>query len=463
MATVTGIKRIGFGCARITPSPPHQAALLAALQHGVRLFDTAPNYGHAGASERAVGQALATHFAQHKGQRDEMTVCTKFGYYQAKEGEAPPPEGVAVGEAGGGLHFSLHPEVMERELKQSLERLQLDAVDVLYVHNPEHFLADLLLKHEIQQQAGGAAATDEAKLAATLQEERTKLKDRLVRAFEALEGAVASGKIRHGYGVSSNGFALNPKEALHLPLSMVWDAAAEGAKRAGKATPSLRTIQLPLNLLEPGGLVTAAQARSKGLEVVANRPLTAVSQGGLYRLVNTAAISAGGPPEGYMEACRGALDLFNPTALFEGKAEADLTEEEVETREGCRIIQELIRDMNRQLTSFTSAEAYTQELERRIIPMIASTFESLDEAAADALQAFFSKYGEMVRYHAALRAVEACKGAGHVLPEGGSLHEYALKWLLEKVPKQLTGVLVGMPQATYVEDVVRIVSSSSSG
>ena len=462
-AAATGIRRIGFGCARITPSPPHLQALAAALQHGIRLFDTAPNYGHAGASERAVGQALATHFRGTSTEdRDEVTVCTKFGYYQPVEGHAPGPESVPVGSKDeGGLHFSLHPEVMEHELKGSLARLHLEAVDLLYVHNPEHFLADILLRHE----TGEKSFADDAALAAAMQEERLKLKDRLVRAFEALEGAVSSGKIRKGYGVSSNGFGLNPKEGLHLSLSMVLDAAAEGAKRAGKATPSLRAIQLPLNLLEPGGLVVAAQARAKGIEVYANRPLTAVSQGGLYRLVNQAAVG-GEPPEGYMEACRTALELFNPTGLFEGKAEEALTEEEKETREGCRIIQELIRDMNRQLTSFTSPETYTQELERRIIPMIASTFESLEEEAADALQTFFVKYGEMVRYHAAVRAVEACRAAGHVLEEGGReggregrglLHEYGLRWLVEKVPKQLSGVLVGMPQEAYVHDVARIV------
>ncbi|KAM3575221.1 hypothetical protein VYU27_002807 [Nannochloropsis oceanica] len=460
-AAAIGIRRIGFGCARITPSPPHLQALAAALKHGIRLFDTAPNYGHIGASERAVGQALAKHFQETGAEcRDEVTVCTKFGYFQPAEGHARGPERVSVGSKDeGGLQFSLHPEVMEHELKGSLERLQLEAVDLLYVHNPEHFLADILLRHE----TGERSFADDKGLAAAMQEERHKLKDRLVRAFEALEGAVARGKIRKGYGVSSNGFGLSSKEGLHLSLSMVLDAAAEGAKRAGKNAPSLRAIQLPLNLLEPGGLVVAAQARAKGIEVYANRPLTAVSQGGLYRLVNKAA-AGGEPPEGYMEACRTALELFNPSFLFEGKAEEALTEEEKETREGCRIIQELIRDMNRQLTSFTSTESYTQELERRIIPLIASTFESLDESAADALQVFFVKYGEMVRYHAAVRAVEACKTAGHVLEEGkergreggGLLHEYALRWLLEKIPRQLSGVLVGMPQEAYVHDVVRI-------
>lgn len=137
---------------------------------------------------------------------------------------------------------------------------------------------------------------------------------------------------------------------------------------------------------------------------------------------------------------------------------SQLTEEEKEVREGCRIIQELIREMNKQLTSFTSMEVYSQELERRIIPLIASTFESLDEEAADRLQSFFHHYGEMVRYNAAARVVDVCRGAGHVLKDQQLLHHYALQWLLEKVPNQLSTVLVGMPQEAYVQDIVEMVS-----
>ncbi len=129
---------------------------------------------------------------------------------------------------------------------------------------------------------------------------------------------------------------------------------------------------------------------------------------------------------------------------------------ELDIREGCRIIQDLIRDMNHQLPAFTSTESYTQELERRIIPLIASTFESLEDDAADRLQAFFQRYGEMVRFNAAERVTEACKAAGHAPAEGQPLHEYAMRWLLGRVPKQLTTVLVGMPQEAYVKEALRI-------
>lgn len=149
-----------------------------------------------------------------------------------------------------------------------------------------------------------------------------------------------------------------------------------------------------------------------------------------------------------------------PTQPNPSHPSSELSPEEHDIREGCRIIQELIRDMNQQLPSFTSAESYTQELERRIIPLIASTFESLDDEAADRLQAFFQRYGEMVRFNAAERVTEVCRASGHVSPAGQPLHEYALRWLLARVPKQLTTVLVGMPQEAYVKDVLRIAASN---
>lgn len=100
--------------------------------------------------------------------------------------------------------------------------------------------------------------------------------------------------------------------------------------------------------------------------------------------------------------------------------------------------------------------------------MIAGTFEALDDEAADRLQAFFQRYGEMVRFNAAERVTAVCRAAGHVPNNsnekepgqpGQPLHDYALRWLLDRVPKQLTTVLVGMPQEVYVRDVLRIAAS----
>lgn len=54
--------------------------------------------------------------------------------------------------------------------------------------------------------------------------------------------------------------------------------------------------------------------------------------------------------------------------------------------QGCRFLQQLVQDMNAQLTTFTSLEHYEAELGGSITPMIADKFEALDEDSADLLQ-----------------------------------------------------------------------------
>jgi aryl-alcohol dehydrogenase-like predicted oxidoreductase len=85
------------------------ALVAAALNHGVNLFDTAPNYA-ATNSERILGEALV-------GKRDQVVLVSKFGH--RPEG----PKDFSV----GWFHESL---------AASLKRLRTDYLDVLLLHNP---------------------------------------------------------------------------------------------------------------------------------------------------------------------------------------------------------------------------------------------------------------------------------------------------------------------------------------
>lgn len=290
----SNISRLGFGAAKCGLNPTSMTALQTALKLGIRTIDTAPNYGIDGASERLIGQVLKE---QPTISRAEVNLTTKFGYFPSGTGmeklDAVPIE-------HSGFSYSLHPEVMRRELSHSLERLQTSYVDVLFVHNPEHYLAHMLLEKELGREGEGQKR-------AVLSEERQKLKGRLQETFTALEEEVAAGRIK-SYGVSSNAFSLSRTEDVYMSFNEVYAAARLAAKTLGKSQPSLSTIQLPMNLMEPEGIATAASARSRGVEVVVNRPFTAVVQKGLYRLIDTPNVE---PPAGYMEACKDALEYFN--------------------------------------------------------------------------------------------------------------------------------------------------------
>ncbi len=108
---------------------------------GIRYFDTAPHYG-LGLSERRLGAFLATKT------RDQFTISTKVGRLLR-----PNPSG--AGHLDDENDFAVPADLkrvwdfsaggIRRSLDESLERLGLDSVDILYLHDPERddLLADL--------------------------------------------------------------------------------------------------------------------------------------------------------------------------------------------------------------------------------------------------------------------------------------------------------------------------------
>jgi D-threo-aldose 1-dehydrogenase len=90
-----------------------------AYEFGLRFFDTAPLYG-AGKSERWLGAALRDL------PRDEIVVATKVGRLIRPDTTGKP---IAT--------FNFSYDGVMRSLEESLERLGLDRVDVLHIHDPD--------------------------------------------------------------------------------------------------------------------------------------------------------------------------------------------------------------------------------------------------------------------------------------------------------------------------------------
>jgi D-threo-aldose 1-dehydrogenase len=107
-----------------------RAVVDRAWEHGLRLFDTAPLYG-SGLSEHRVGAALRDR------PRNDFVLSTKVGRLLRAGGRpaamfegTPPLEPV----------FDFSFDSVVRSLEESLERLGLDRVDVVYIHDPDdHF------------------------------------------------------------------------------------------------------------------------------------------------------------------------------------------------------------------------------------------------------------------------------------------------------------------------------------
>ena len=131
------LTELSLGCAqlgslyRAVDETEAAATVDAAYDLGIRYFDTAPHYG-LGLSERRLGAALA-------GQaREELTVSTKVGRRLE-----PLPEPYGRDDEGFDVPAT-HRRVWDfsrdgvlRSLEESLERLGLDHVDIVFLHDPD--------------------------------------------------------------------------------------------------------------------------------------------------------------------------------------------------------------------------------------------------------------------------------------------------------------------------------------
>jgi D-threo-aldose 1-dehydrogenase len=104
----------------------------AAWRRGVRYFDTAPHYG-LGLSERRLGAALRDF------PRAQYTVSTKVGR-RLEPVDPPAGDDLENGFAVPATHrrvWDFSADGVRRSLEASLERLGLDRVDIVYLHDPD--------------------------------------------------------------------------------------------------------------------------------------------------------------------------------------------------------------------------------------------------------------------------------------------------------------------------------------
>ena len=105
-----------------------QALLEAAWASGCRSFDTAPHYGH-GRSERRVGDALRVRAA------DSYVLSTKVGRLLTPNPQAPRAQHGYVDVLPFTQHWDYSASGTRRSIEDSLQRLGLAQLDVVYVHD----------------------------------------------------------------------------------------------------------------------------------------------------------------------------------------------------------------------------------------------------------------------------------------------------------------------------------------
>lgn len=175
-STTVEVTPLGLGTVPIgglyqpVPAADAEALIGRSFELGIRLFDTAPQYG-SGLAETRLGQVLPTF------PRDEIVVATKVGRllrpvsFAAKTrrvlaesirsgdvrriaGDAAKvirrlaPGGASVhvqlgepfdrGQSALESHFDFSYDGVMRSVDESLARLRLERVDMLYIHDPDH-------------------------------------------------------------------------------------------------------------------------------------------------------------------------------------------------------------------------------------------------------------------------------------------------------------------------------------
>ncbi|WP_407361358.1 aldo/keto reductase [Microbacterium sp. LBN7] len=138
LRTGTPLTRFGLGGAqlgnlgRVTTDEQARSAVDTAWDRGARLFDTAPHYG-LGYSERRLGELLAEH------PRDEYVLSTKAGRTLVPQdhAEGQLDDGGFAVPAAYRRAFDFSRDAILRGVESSLERLGVDRLDIVYLHDPD--------------------------------------------------------------------------------------------------------------------------------------------------------------------------------------------------------------------------------------------------------------------------------------------------------------------------------------
>ena len=215
----------------------YAAAISRAVELGANVIDTAANYRFQ-RSERAIGNALRELIETKGFARAEIIICTKGGYLPFDG--APPRDirryleetfverGIAGFQDFAGGSHCMTPSYLQNQLQQSLGNMNLDCVDVYYIHNPESQLGSV---------------TD------------AEFYSRLRAAFESLERSRAQGRLKF-YGVATwNGFRVPSGSTGYHSLTRMVEIASE----VGGESHGFRFVQLPFNLAMPEALTLSNQ------------------------------------------------------------------------------------------------------------------------------------------------------------------------------------------------------------
>jgi aryl-alcohol dehydrogenase-like predicted oxidoreductase len=212
-----------------------QAGALA-LERGINIIDTAVNY-RCQRAEKSVAEVLKRVFLAQKLKREDVFISTKGGFVPFEDQPSSLIElfqksyvqtGIAeLSDLVAKCHC-MSPNFLKNQIELSRKNLNLETIDLYYLHNPETQLEEVSPR---------------------------VFYERLESAFVALEESVRDKKIVK-YGMATwNGLRVLPEEMLYLDLKKCVELAQRAHKRvfpnSSDGISNFAAIQVPLNLAMP--------------------------------------------------------------------------------------------------------------------------------------------------------------------------------------------------------------------
>ena len=397
----------GFGTYRISEhNTKHIEALCEAIKSGITLIDTSTNYMNGGA-QRAIAKAMKLLGEEEV---SDLEIVSKVGYIQgstlARHHESAFEEVVEYNE---NCYHSISQSFIKDQISVSLERLEIESIDCLLLHNPEYYLLDAINKGMSQE------------------DRLDGMYQRIFDAFLTLEEEVRSGRIK-SYGISSNSFSKHPNDEEFLPYEDLLSLAADAAKELRNKKHSFTTIELPINMLETQGLHCTVWAKKKGLRVLVNRPLNAQKNMQMYRLADYE------EPKEYYYYLNELLELTDNKILMP--------------------LFNLISQLDDTKHKYGWVGEYDIFLFSQIVPHIRKFLEPLDDenkaTLVDVIDMFLQEYGKMVAYECSRNTRVQLKDEFSECAV--SLQDCALNFLLKN--ENIDYVLIGARKPSYVAEIV---------
>jgi hypothetical protein len=387
-----------------------------------------------------------------------LTISCRIGYRGVQEENSSLLSGdvVATEEGATSVVHNISSDYVLQTIKSSpLLELQDQMKLSFLIHNPEVQVLDLMKDNP--------KASQEDRQAFIQQKWQPALE--IMQEYTSSATGISFGVISNGLGIP-----VEQQHPMHLSADLVIDAA--------KNNDMFSTVQLPANLLETHGWETARKIHLEvpSVDVMAIRPLTCypdlgTGSGHPFRLVdyNLPSLNENplgpfssssadlkvqytnqmtGSPTIYQIALQTAMSHFDAEELLEIKQTRDLTVEERETLDGCKLVQSMIHDLDSDLENIRSFAAHEEELYSRIIPLLYDTFEAMDDRTSEVLSAYFAAYAVAVRYAIAKKTRDVLRKGedGSTItypdiPQSLTLQEYALRHLLAE--KAFSRVIIG--------------------